>query len=261
MKFYKYKRNFVLWGKVGFCASTRKECVESITNLPTEPVSATVGFVGIPASIACMENKRIAIAYNNLTYVAVDGMPIIKKCRKAGIICERCSGPDIMEMIIKAGIREGKTHYFYGGKNQKVLDKIRDNLIKKYPDIKIVGMYSPPFRNLTINEDQEICGQINELHPDYVWVGIGQPKQDYWIESHKDSLKKTTILGVGAAFDFIAGSLDRAPEKVQELGFEWAYRFVKEPKRLWNRYVKGGFKYLWYCFKFSNKCIEMPSEK
>lgn len=252
---YIFPRNFVLWNKVGFCASNKKQTVKNITNLPTAPVSATVGFVGVPASITCMEDEKIFNAYNNLTYVSIDGMPIIKKCRKLGIECERCSGPDIMEMIIEDGVKTGKTHYFYGGKNDAVLENIRKNLIQRYPDIKIVGMFSPPFRDLTAQEDQKICSEINSLHPDYVWVGIGQPRQDYWLETHRTLLNDTIILGVGAAFDFIAGSLDRAPEAIQNLGLEWLYRFVKEPKRLWNRYVKGGFKYLYYCSKYKNKRI------
>ena len=245
-----FPRNFVLWNKIGFCASKKEECLENIINLPTTPISATVGFLGVPASIVCMENEKICDVYNNLTYVAIDGMPIVKKCLKMGIDCERCAGPDIMEMIIEEGIKTGKTHYFYGGKDNMVLASINENLIKKYPEIKIVGMYSPPFRDLTEIEDQKVCSEINNLHPDYVWVGIGQPRQDFWLETHRYKLKNTTILGVGAAFDFIAGSLNRAPKIIQNLGLEWLYRFLKEPKRLWNRYIKGGFKYLHLEFKY-----------
>ena len=234
----------MLWGKVGFCAAFQKECVSAIINLPTEPVSATVGFLGIPAAISCMENEKITEAYNELTYVAIDGMPIVKKCERLGIRCERCSGPDIMNIIIKEGLEHGKTHYFYGGKNDAVLDKIKNNLTEKYPNINIVGMYSPPFRELTDAEDKAICEEINRLKPDYVWVGIGQPKQDFWLMSHRNKLLDTTILGVGAAFDFMAGTLDRAPKAVQDMGLEWLYRFIKEPKRLWNRYIAGGLKYM-----------------
>lgn len=247
---FRYNRNYVLWGKIGFCVSTQRECVENIVNLPTTPESATVGFVGIPASIVCMKDEKTAEFYNNLTYVAVDGMPIIKQAQKKGIIGERCPGPDIMDSIIKDGIRKKKIHYFYGGKNEDILVKIKDNLTNKYPQISIAGMYSPPFRDLTDEEDKNICDEINRLKPDYVWVGIGQPKQDNWLEKHKTLLKDTTILGVGAAFDFFAGTLDRAPKGIQKLGLEWLYRFVKEPKRLWKRYFLGGFKYIYYCIRY-----------
>ncbi|MEY8337946.1 WecB/TagA/CpsF family glycosyltransferase [Lachnospiraceae bacterium 62-35] len=250
-----YPRNFLLWNKIGFCANNMKDSVNAILNLPTRPTSATVGFVGIPASIACMENDMIFNAYNNLTYVSIDGMPIVKKCRKVGIDCERCTGPDTMLLLIEESVKLGKTHYFYGGKNDAVLKNIKKNLTVKFPGIKITGMYSPPFRDLTEEEDKALCDEINRLHPDFVWVGIGQPRQDYWLETHRKTLKNTTILGVGAAFDFIAGSLERAPEFMQNAGLEWLYRFVKEPKRLWNRYIKGGFKYLYYCTKYPSKKI------
>ncbi len=254
-KHYVYPRNFLLWGQIGFCATHKKENVERIMSLPKSPVSATVGFVGIPASISCMENSTIYDAYNNLTYVSIDGMPIIKKCRKNGIDCERCTGPDTMMDIIEESVKRGQTHYFYGGKNEKILNNIKKNMIVKFPEIKIVGMFSPPFRDLTEEEDKAICEEINNLHPDYVWVGIGQPRQDYWLAMHKEKLKDTIILGVGAAFDFAAGSLDRAPDAVQKAGLEWLYRFMKEPRRLWNRYIKGGFKYLYFCAKYPSKRI------
>lgn len=255
MDHYIYPRNFSLWGNIGFCAALMEENVERILNLPTMPASATVGFVGIPASIACMENETIHKAYNNLTYVSIDGMPIIKKCRKAGINCERCTGPDTMMLLIEESVKQGKTHYFYGGKNNVVLENIRKNLTERFPGIKIVGMYSPPFRELTEEEDKAICEEINRLHPDFVWVGIGQPRQDYWLEMHREKLKDTIILGVGAAFDFAAGSLDRAPDVFQKSGLEWLYRLAKEPKRLGNRYIKGGFKYLYYCARYPSKRI------
>ncbi len=249
MKTFYFERNFVLWEKIGFCVTTQKKCVEDIVNLPTTPESATVGFVGIPAAIVCMEDEQMANFYNDLTYVAVDGMPIIKQAKKKKIFGERCPGPDIMDLIIKDGIDKNKTHYFYGGKNDEVLKKIKINLTSRYPKIQIVGMYSPPFRDLTEEEDNKICSEINKLKPDYVWVGIGQPRQDYWLAKHRMILKNTTILGVGAAFDFFAGTLDRAPSCVQKMGLEWLYRFLKEPRRLWKRYFVGGFKYLYYSVK------------
>lgn len=249
LNIYKYDRNFMLWEKVEFCAMNKDDCVSAIINLPTSPISATVGFLGVPGAIACVENEEISEMYTKLSYVAIDGMPIVKKCKQLGIQCERCSGPDIMNMIIREGMKTGKSHYFYGGKNEELLNNIKKNLTEKYPDINIVGMYAPPFRELTETEDSKICEDINSLKPDYVWVGIGQPKQDFWLMSHRNKLLNTTILGVGAAFDFMAGTLDRAPKVIQDSGLEWLYRFIKEPNRLWNRYVVGGFKYI----KFNQK--------
>lgn len=252
---YLYPRNFLLWGRIGFCASRMQDEVEAILNLPTEPCSATVGFVGIPASIACMDDEKVMEAYRDLTFVSVDGMPIVKKARKAGLDCERCTGPDTMTLLLKESTARGMTHYFYGGKDDGVLAKIRSNLEREYPGIRIAGMYSPPFRDLTPEEDEELCRSINELHPDMIWVGIGQPRQDLWLAEHREKLHGALILGVGAAFDFAAGSLGRAPGFLRKAGLEWLYRFAKEPRRLWKRYIRGGFRYLYYCMKYPSKRI------
>ena len=240
------QRNFFVLNIIGVCANTQSKCLEEIMALPKEPVSATVSFVGIPAVISAKENCRCAEVYNAVTYVAIDGMPIVKKARKAGIDCERCSGPEMMQLILEKSVQEGKTHYFYGGANIQVLNALQKNLEEKFPGIQIVGMYSPPFRPLTEEEDAKLCEEINECKPDFVWVGIGAPKQDIWMMEHCERINGTVMLGVGAAFDFFAGTLDKAPEWVAQSGFEWLYRLMKEPKRLWRRYVLGGFKYLYY---------------
>ena len=255
MDHYIYPRNFSLWGNVGFNAAHMDENVKRILSLPTAPVSATVGFVGIPAAISAMKDENIKRVYNDLTYVSIDGMPVVKKARKAGLSCERCTGPDTMMLLLEESVRQGKTHYFYGGKNDKVLENIRRNLTERFPDIKIVGMYSPPFRDLTPQEDDDLCREINSLRPDFVWVGIGQPRQDIWLDTHRRKINNAILLGVGAAFDFAAGSLDRAPETVRRLGIEWLYRFLKEPRRLFDRYVKGGFRYLYYSARFKSRRI------
>lgn len=254
-KNYIFPRNFFLWGQIGFCAGNIQSVTEDIISLPTSSSSATIGFMGVPAAIACMEDEVTKKIYEDLTYVSIDGMPIVKKCKKLGIECERCAGPDVMLNILKKSVSRGETHYFYGGKNDDVLNNIKKNLETQFPGINIVGMYSPPFRDLTEEEDNQIIKEINKLHPDYVWVGIGQPRQDYWLKQHKFSLKNTKILGVGAAFDFMAGSLDRAPKIVQNVGLEWLYRFFKEPGRLWNRYIVGGFKFILLNLKYKDSKI------
>ena len=246
-------------GVVGVCAITKKEFVREVFTVPTTPVSATIDLIGVPAVIQAKENPKIAEIYNKSTIAAIDGMPIVKMGRKKGLACERCSGPDIMGLVFEESVEKEKTHYFYGGKNNEVLQKLRVNLEKDYPGIKIAGMYSPPFRPLTAEEDEIICNQINSCHPHFLWVGIGAPKQEIWMWEHREKISGTVMLGVGAGFDFIAGTLDKAPAWVENASLEWLFRLYKEPKRLWKRYILGGIKYLYYSFEnaaamiFSNR--------
>lgn len=249
IKCYQRKRDFIVCGVVGVCATTREEFIREAFSMPTTPVSATIDLVGVPAIISAKENPKYAEIYNKSTMAAIDGMPIVKLGQKKGIQCERCAAPDIMGLMFEESVRQGKKHYFYGGKNDEVLKKLKDNLEIEFPGIQIVGMYSPPFRPLTDEEDKRICKEINESNPDFLWVGIGAPKQEIWMWNHQEKIHNTVMLGVGAGFNFFAGTLDKAPAWMEKASIEWLFRLYKEPKRLWRRYVFGGFKYLYYTTK------------
>ena len=142
---YQRKRDFEVCGIVGVCATTKKEFVREVFSMPTSPVSATVDLVGVPAVISAKEDPKIAEMYNKSTMAAIDGMPIVKIGKRKGFTCERCAAPDIMGEVFKEGVKQGKTHYFYGGKDDDVLKKLRSNLEKEFPGIQIAGMY-PPFQ-------------------------------------------------------------------------------------------------------------------
>ena len=243
---YIHPRDLNICNTVGVCAMTREQFVDLVFELPAEPVSATVDLIGVPAIVSAKADPKVAEVYNHATVAAIDGMPFVKKARRQGLPAERCSGPDIMGMVFTEGIKRGATHYFYGGKNDEVLSRLKCNLERDYPGINIVGMYSPPFRPLTEEEDVAVCNEINRLKPDFVWVGIGAPKQEIWMYEHQTKLHGVKMFGVGAGFDFIAGSLAKAPEWMENASIEWLYRLIKEPKRLWRRYIIGGFKYLLY---------------
>lgn len=248
---YQRKRDFTVCGVVGVCATTKAEFIWEAFSMPTSPVSATIELVGVPAIVSAKENPKIAEMYNSATMAAIDGMPLVKIGRRKGIHCERCAAPDIMGLMFQESVRQEKTHYFYGGKDDEVLKKLRAVLEKDYPGIQIVGMYSPPFRPLTDQEDEAICAEINALHPDFLWIGIGAPKQEMWMWEHQEKIRGTVMLGVGAGFNFFAGTLDKAPEWMEKASLEWLFRLVKEPKRLWKRYIIGGIKYMLYTLKYT----------
>ena len=252
---YIKKRDFSICDMVSVCATTNRACVEQIFDLPVEPVSATIDLVGVPAVISASENAEIKEMYSKATMAIIDGMPIVKKGRKLGFECDRCAAPDIMGPIFEESVKRSKTHFFYGGKDNDVLVKLRNNLEKAYPGIQILGMYSPPFRPLTAEEDVAICKKINQLKPDFLWVGIGAPKQEMWMWKHQEKIHGTRMLGVGAGFNFFAGTLKKAPAWMEKAGIEWLFRLFKEPKRLWRRYILGGVKYLKLSIRYPAKKI------
>ena len=245
MEIYRRERDLTVCG-VGFCPTTKEEFVKEVFSMPTEPVSGTVDLIGVPGINSAKADPEVAQIYADASFAAIDGMPIVKIARKKGFRCERCAAPDVMGLVFEESIRQGKTHFFYGGKNDEVLRQLKENLEKRFAGIRIAGAYSPPFRPLTEEEDKQVVDEINSLKPDFVWVGIGAPKQERWMWHHREAIRGAVMLGVGAGFDFFAGSLDKAPAWMEKHSLEWLYRLAKEPKRLWRRYVLGGGKWLFY---------------
>ena len=125
------------------------------------------------------------------------------------------------------------------------MDALKASLEAKYPGIIIKGMYSPPFRELTPEEDREDIERINAAGADIVWIGLGAPKQEKWMKAHEGKIHGV-MMGVGAGFDFHAGTIKRAPLWIQKIGFEWLYRLFQDPKRLISRYFITNIKFMWY---------------
>lgn len=146
----------------------------------------------------------------------------------------RVTGPELMLRLCDWGRAKDYGHFFYGG-SQGVADMLAKRLAQKFPGLKVAGTYSPPFRKLTHQEDAKIIEDINSAGPDIVWVGLGSPRQEKWMASHVGKITATAMIAVGAAFDFHSGNVKWAPTWLRRLGLEWAYRFAKEPRRMWRR--------------------------
>ncbi len=205
----------------------------------------------------CVSNVHtIVTAYENDTYRAIqnggimaipDGGPLSSVGHKRGFKeMSRTTGPSYMEEIMKISVKNGYKHFFYGS-TQGTLDKLKNVLEKEYPDIQIVGMYDPPFRTMTDEEDKEIIEKINKAAPDFLWVGLGAPKQEKWMAAHQWKVKGFMV-GVGAGFDYLAGNIKRAPQWMQKVNLEWAYRLKQEPLRLINRYWHTNTRFIWYVY-------------
>lgn len=166
-----------------------------------------------------------------------DGMPLVWfGRRKADTPLEQVCGPDFLPAFCAATEDKGFRHFFYGGA-EGVAAKAALLLQQTNPGIQIAGTFSPPFRPLTTEEKDEIVLRINAARPDVVWVCLGCPKQEAWIDEFREKLDVPVLLAVGLAVDILAGTKTRAPKALRVLGLEWLYRLCQEPRRLWRRYL------------------------
>ena len=124
-----------------------------------------------------------------------------------------------------------------------------ENLQKRFPGLKIAGSYSPPYGPFPSDENRKIVRMINDVSPDILWVGMTSPKQDKWMYKNFHNLHVPVMIGIGAAFDFVAGTVKRAPLWMQKNGLDWLYRFSQEPKRLWRRYLFGNSIFIYLIAK------------
>lgn len=164
-------------------------------------------------------------------------MPLAWWSRLSGFAnSRRVCGSDLLDAMCALAVKRGHRHYFYGG-SPRVVEHLVDRLTRRHPGLIVVGYHSPPYRALSEAEDAADVAAINEARPDFVWIGLGMPKQEKWIASHIGRIDATALIGIGAAFDFHAGAKPRAPAWMQRTGLEWLFRLVSEPRRLAHRYL------------------------
>ena len=197
-------------------------------------------------SVMAYEDPEYRAIQNNAVLSLPDGEPLSIVSRLRGYDnATRVTGPDLMEELFISGENgNGLRHYFYGG-TEDTLEQLEKVLTEKYPNLKIAGMYSPPFRLLTEEEKQGDIQRINESKADIIWVGLGAPKQEKWMFDNRDKLNGVAI-GVGAGFDYHAGKIKRAPKWMQTISMEWFVRLLQDPRRLWKRYLVTNIKFICY---------------
>jgi len=165
-----------------------------------------------------------------------DGAPVAWMMRKLGFKKQqRINGPDLMWRYCAHAAESGKSVFLYGG-SPKTLGLLHARLLQGFPGLVVAGMHSPPFRALSADEDAADIARINASGAGTVWVSLGCPKQELWMAAHRGRVN-AVMIGVGAAFDYHAGTIQRAPLWMQNAGLEWFYRMASEPRRLWRRYL------------------------
>ncbi|MCR4589263.1 MAG: WecB/TagA/CpsF family glycosyltransferase [Lachnospiraceae bacterium] len=230
---------------VSYEVSNIADAVSDVKDNKDELSGGYACFSNVHTLMTAVDDKEYMDVLNNADRTFPDGAPIASRLRKMGFReAERVAGPDFMEEMFERTKDGSLTHFFYGSK-EETLEKLERNLSEKYPGIRIKGMYSPSFGEVSPEEDEKDVELINEADADIVWVGLGSPKQDKWMAANKGRVKGF-MCGVGAGFDFHAGTMKRAPLWMRKMHLEWFFRLISDPKRLLKRYVVSNSRFIWY---------------
>lgn len=198
----------------------------------------------VHTTVTAHEDEEYRAIQNGGIMAIPDGGPLASVGRKRGHPdMERIPGPDYMDRILGISVEKGYRHYFYGS-TAETLERSCRNLRERYPGLQIAGTCSPPFRPMSAEEDASIIKEINETRPDFIWVGLGAPKQERWMAMHQGKVHGFMV-GVGAGFDYLAGNIKRAPGWMQKINLEWLYRLLQDPKRLFRRYWHTNIRFIW----------------
>ncbi len=210
--------------------------VERIGRTVEEGVGAYICMSTVHMIMESYDNPEYGAKISAADMVVPDGMPLVWMQRLQGVSdAGRVRGNDLMVRLFEYAEEKGLSVGFYGGKPE-VVDAILERAASDYPNLKVAYAYAPPFRPLTDEEDRAVTRELREKRPDILFVGLGCPKQEKWMHSHKNQLP-LVMVGVGAAFDMYAGKLAVCPKRFQDLGLEWLFRLAQEPRRLWKRYL------------------------
>ncbi|MGJ8676095.1 MAG: WecB/TagA/CpsF family glycosyltransferase [Akkermansiaceae bacterium] len=215
-----------------------------------------ITITGVHGVMESQDDNELKAIHNNSFLTTPDGMPMVWIGKHEGHReMDRVYGPELMDEIFKQTQPEdnesGLRHFFYGGADG-VAPLLKEKLLEKYPNSEIVGTYTPPFRPLNKTEEQDLLAQLHETKPHLLWIGLSTPKQERFMhaflvkysELNQSWGNGISLLGVGAAFDFLSGRVRQAPRWVQRSGFEWLYRVFQEPKRLLKRYIVSNTRFV-----------------
>lgn len=229
-------------------ATNLKSAVHTVCGHLQEHRGDYITFVNVHTLVMAAENDEYKRAQEMSAYSFADGAPVARLQRKKGYIeAKRVAGPDFMDAVLKISPDKGYRHYFYGSTPDNI-GRLVEAVSEKYPGVEIVGSCAPEFvETMDAETFEEIfakdIAEIEKAVPDFIWVGLGAPKQELWM-MHAQGRVSGLMAGVGAAFDFISGEKKRAPVVLQKLGLEWFYRLMQDPQRLFSRYFETNIKFL-----------------
>jgi N-acetylglucosaminyldiphosphoundecaprenol N-acetyl-beta-D-mannosaminyltransferase len=230
---------------VGVSAITMADALALIDAWIATGANRYVCVTGVHGVMESQRDPALRDIHNRAGLVTPDGMPLVWLSWLNGHrYVERVYGPDLMLACCRASVLRGYRHYFYGG-GEGVPERLAARLCERFAGLKVVGTWSPPFHDLSADEEQTMIDRITAAKPDIVWVGLSTPKQERWMARYGARLPVPVLIGVGAAFDMHAGLKKQAPRWMQRVGLEWLFRLSTEPRRLWRRYLINNPWFVW----------------
>lgn len=229
---------------IGIDAVNMQQALAKIAQELEQRRKGYICLAGVHGVMEAQRNPEVARVLAGAALVAPDGMPTVWVGHYQGHSqMERVTGPDLMLEVMRREEFRGCTHFFCGGK-EGIARELRDQIVARFPFVKIAGTYTPPFGPMSPEQEKEFIEQIGHLKPDIIWVGISTPKQELFMERYLPLLDTTLMFGVGAAFDFHTGRIADCAEWIKRCGLQWFHRLLQDPKHLWKRYLRNNPSFL-----------------
>jgi len=249
---------------VGIDAVDMEQALTRVENALSSRQKGYVCFANVHGVMEAQRDPVLANIYAGAVLAAPDGMPVVWVGLNQGYNgMERVAGPDLMLEVISRKEFRGYSHFLCGGKDG-IAQELRDGLIARCPEVKIAGVYTPPFGPMSQAQEKEFVALIDRLKPDIIWVGISTPKQERFMAHYLPLLNTTLMFGVGAAFDFHTGRIADCANWIKKAGLQWLHRFIQDPRHLWKRYLRNNPTFIFYSLLqlvgLKSYLLQQPSE-
>lgn len=222
---------------VGITPLDARQTIAAIDDVIASRSKAYVCVTGVHGVMEAQHDGGLREIINHSYITTPDGRPTVWVGRMQGFRkMKQLTGPNLMLQLCQESVVKRQTHFFYGG-DVGVAEQLKLALQRRFPGLRVVGTYTPPFRPLTAEEERDLQATVSQLQPDIFWVGLSTPKQERFMAQYLPNLDTHVMVGVGAAFDIHTGRIKDSPEWLKSLGLQWVHRMCQEPHRLWKRYL------------------------
>jgi N-acetylglucosaminyldiphosphoundecaprenol N-acetyl-beta-D-mannosaminyltransferase len=229
---------------VGVTPLDARQSIDVIDAAIRENAKCYICVTGVHGIMEAQQDPGLRSIINRSMITTADGRPTVWVGRLQGFRkMKQLTGPNLMLQFCEESVGKGQTHFFYGG-DTGVAQHLKQSLENRYPGLKVVGTYTPPFRPLNAEEEKDLKEMVARLKPDVFWVGLSTPKQERFMVQYLPTLDTKVMIGVGAAFDIHTGRIKDSPEWFKATGLQWIHRIWQDPRRLWKRYLYNNPRFI-----------------